>query len=80
MPEEVNPLAVVPCPKCGEPLWFYRIYQVDLMLDREGDPIEIGDIADDPWDHEEVACPSCGHKPKYHWEETGLGHIIILNV
>lgn len=68
----------VPCPECGEQLWFYRIYQDDLMLDSEGQPIEIKDISDDPWDLEEVACPSCGHKPKYRWREGGLGHRIII--
>ncbi|KKM28242.1 hypothetical protein LCGC14_1566560 [marine sediment metagenome] len=69
----------IPCPKCGEVLWFYRIYQEELMLDREGDPIEIWDIEDEEWDYEEVACPSCGYKPKYRWQETGLGYNIILD-
>lgn len=68
----------VTCPRCGEQLWFYRIYQEVLIFDREGDPIEIQDIEDTGWDHEEVACPNCDHKPKYEWQETGLGNVIVL--
>ena len=69
MPEEVNSLAVVPCPKCGEPLWFYRIYQEPLT---EGEDILNIEYAE--WDHEEVACPSCNYRPEYKWD----GEAVIL--
>lgn len=65
MPDEVN----VPCPKCGEPLWFYRIYQEELI---EGEDILNIEYAE--WDHEEVACPNCNYTPAYKWD----GEAIVL--
>lgn len=67
--EAIDSEGNVPCPKCGEPLWFYRIYQETLI---EGEDILNIDFAE--WDHEEVACPSCDYKPEYKWS----GEAIIL--
>lgn len=59
----------VPCPRCGTPLWFYRIYQETLT---EGEDILNIEYAE--WDNEEVACPGCNHKPSYKW----VGESIVL--
>ncbi|KKL26676.1 hypothetical protein LCGC14_2392930 [marine sediment metagenome] len=59
----------IPCPKCGIPLWFYRIYQEPLTKGEDILNIEYAE-----WDNEEVACPSCNHKPAYKWD----GEAIVL--
>ncbi|KKM78134.1 hypothetical protein LCGC14_1362980 [marine sediment metagenome] len=67
------------CSKCGDPLWLHRVYLTDLMFDRDSNPITVSDIEEDEeWDYEEVVCHGCNHKPTYRWEETGLGHIVIV--
>ncbi|KKN36026.1 hypothetical protein LCGC14_0777650 [marine sediment metagenome] len=66
---EIKDEVTVPCPKCGEPLWFYRIYQEQLIEDEDILNIECAE-----WDHEEVACPICDYKPKYKW----VGEAIVL--
>ena len=60
----------VPCPQCGTPLWFYRIYQEPLTVGED-----ILDIGYAEWDNEEVACPSCDYKPAYRW----VGEAIVLD-
>ena len=54
----------VPCPKCGYPLWFYRIYSEPLI--EEVDIIEVGYTE---WDEEYVICRRCKYKPDHEWFE-----------
>ncbi len=54
----------VPCPKCGKPLWFYRVYSEPLVVDK--DIVEVGYTE---WDEEYVICRECKHKPDHEWWE-----------
>ena len=52
----------VPCPECGHPLWFYRVYEEPLVDDK--DIIEVGYTE---WDTEFVICRRCNHMPEHEW-------------
>ena len=54
----------VHCPKCGELLWFYRIYSEPLVEDKD-----ILDISCSEWDEEYVICRRCKYIPAHEWWE-----------
>ncbi len=65
MPEDtISVKRILPCPKCGGPLWFYRVYEEPVIEDED-----VSEIGYCEWDKEYVECKQCGHRPKHEWYE-----------